>query len=98
MVNGLFYVWPVNATDANTFKEVLGLEAPEQMTEANRAKAITGTRYPRPPKVSIVLEGGGSRTMFCSSDTLNAALAAGWELVEGEIEYGGTVAPAGGGG
>lgn len=95
--SGLHYIWPVNAADANNFKEILGLQDPGQMTGTERNRSISGTRYPRPPRVKIILEGGGSRTMFCSSARLDTALEAGWELVKGEIVYGGSQAPEGGG-
>lgn len=86
--SGLNYVWPVNAADANNFAEALGLKLPGSMSDTERSKSITGTRYPRPAKLKKKLQGGGTRTLFCSANKVDEALAAGWELVQAEIHYG----------
>jgi hypothetical protein len=78
---GGIYLFPMNAADATTYAAALGLELPTTLSATERAQAFSGTTYPKPAVIKIATT-SGVFSSFCSHDSIDSALAAGYELVK----------------
>lgn len=86
-VSGALYLFPMNAADAGSFATELGLQQPETINAADRAKAFSGTSRPRPAKVGKVVDNttGATFSSYCSYDALDTALTAGYQIIASEV-------------
>lgn len=84
--DGGIYLFPMNATRAAEVAGELGLILPSSLSTSERQKAFTGTSYPRPYKVSLP-GANGDKSTFASSDTIDSATSAGWNIDESEILF-----------
>lgn len=85
--SGAIYLFPMNAADATSFAADLGLETPTTFTDVERKKAFSGTSRPRPARVAKVLDNttGATFSSYCSYDSLDTALTAGYQLISSEV-------------
>lgn len=78
---GGYYLFPMNASDVTTYAAALGLETAPNISATERAQAFSGSSYPKPDIVSITTA-NGNFSSFCSFDAIDAALAAGYEILK----------------
>ena len=82
---GAYYVFPLNRTDYNNYRTVLGLIDPGTInTATERSKLVRGSSRPRPGRASIRRQGGGTFTSFFSTSQTGDLLAAQWSILEQE--------------
>lgn len=84
--DGTFYCFPMNIDDFGSFGADLGLIAPNTITTATeRARLVMGCSRPRPARVGRQVGNGGKFSSFCSFNSLDSALAAGFYFISGEL-------------
>ena len=82
---GAYYVFPLNRTDYNNYRTVLGLVDPGTLnTDVERSKLVRGSSRPRPGRASIARQGGGTFTSFFSTSQTGDLLAAQWSILDQE--------------
>jgi hypothetical protein len=81
IAGGGYYLFPMNAADAASYAETLGLELPTALSGVERAQAFSGTSYPKPAVIKIATA-AGTFSSFCSHDAIDLALSVGYELVK----------------
>lgn len=93
--SGLLVCEPKNAADVAAYKDILGLQTPDQLESHERKICVMYSSMPKATRVTKKLETGKSITMPCSYDSLDDAFTDGWTLLRGEFDINkANVAPA----
>jgi hypothetical protein len=83
--NGLLYVYPLNTATFNSYKDVLGLKSPAEITtEAERVKLVRGSSIPYPGKAVLDLGNGKTVTSFFSHDKISSLIENNWTVLSEE--------------
>ena len=83
--NGVFYVFPLNKADFETYKAALGLKAPREVrSTAERNRLVRGASVPRPGRVGKDLGDGKTFSTFFSTESESSALDTDLKLIERE--------------
>ena len=85
--SGAIYLFPLNAADATSYAATLGLVLPENISEAERDRAFSGSSRPRPAKMGKVISEttGATFSTFVSYDNEDNALENGFEYIRAAI-------------
>ena len=84
--NGALYCFPMNRSEFDNYRGVLGLKSPADITNTvERQSLVMGSSRPRPAKVGLDLNDGSSFSSFASDSALDGLAEQGFYQIKGAV-------------